>query len=565
MALAKRDKEFRLPKISYLDFKHLEMDRVLTALLARLKHSGASSRLKRTVEVNTASFVAEFCDHPDWFEGFDRYPKVLESWIETHLMDVVNRGKANPAIAAPRPLHGYTYRFRNPKRSRDYGASQHLYEMLYRGRHDYGYNAIQQLYRFFFAGIDPNTGQYDQSAAIDVETQALLRLTHQVKSDAPDPSEREPFPPACIGAADLLADDVIRLLVYQPYIPRSVMVEYLKILLSFHLGLYHLRLFKLLPAWLRRRSMDPACGVSNCPMQPRRMDDPHGGCPHRVFILVDVANSPGSHMASLAERSADVHYRRIVGFVKAYFGVKKLDELAENMAKRGKLVRPEQGFFSIGELLALQEPMQKEEREAFFKSRLSGLLEDTAGDKREDLAPEIRAILDMRLSEFETYVECLVALRGRFHRQYITECLDSLLLKNRPGALLGQPRVRGAARRFILDSRLLEVLFQIAVLRPGGDHGYHTGEIRIEQVLQFLRERYGIYVDRLPPNDGFGDSSITDRAALRANLEAFRNRLREVGFYRDLSDAYVSQTVTPRYTIAKETPPPSAAVKEGRA
>ena len=31
MSLSKRDREFRLPKISYLDFKHLEMDRVLTA------------------------------------------------------------------------------------------------------------------------------------------------------------------------------------------------------------------------------------------------------------------------------------------------------------------------------------------------------------------------------------------------------------------------------------------------------------------------------------------------------------------------------------------------------
>ena len=45
-------------------------------------------------------------------------------------MDIVNRGKRNQAVAGPRPLHGYTYRFRNPKHSRDYGAAQQLYEML---------------------------------------------------------------------------------------------------------------------------------------------------------------------------------------------------------------------------------------------------------------------------------------------------------------------------------------------------------------------------------------------------------------------------------------------------
>jgi hypothetical protein len=40
MSLSKRDREFRLPKISYFDFKHLEMDRVLTGFFARLAHNG---------------------------------------------------------------------------------------------------------------------------------------------------------------------------------------------------------------------------------------------------------------------------------------------------------------------------------------------------------------------------------------------------------------------------------------------------------------------------------------------------------------------------------------------
>ena len=40
MALQKKDREFRLPKISYLDFKYIEMDRVLTGLFERLEHNG---------------------------------------------------------------------------------------------------------------------------------------------------------------------------------------------------------------------------------------------------------------------------------------------------------------------------------------------------------------------------------------------------------------------------------------------------------------------------------------------------------------------------------------------
>ncbi len=125
------------------------------------------------------------------------------------------------------------------------------------------------------------------------------------------------------------------------------------------------------------------------------------------------------------------------------------------------------------------------------------------------------------------------------------------MLKKRSGALLAQSRAKNAPRRFVLDSRLLEVLLQIAVLRVG-ETGYHTAEMRIDDLLTFLRERYGLYIDQLPLDEGFPAPSIDDRKALRTNLQAFTARLREIGFYRDLSDAYVTQTVVPRYTIAEK-------------
>jgi len=552
MSLSKRDREFRLPKISYLDFKQLEMDRVLTAFFARLAHGGFPSRLRRKVELSVESFVDEFLEHPEWFTGFKDHRDVLERWVETHLLDVVNRGKANQAVAAPRPLHGFTYRFRNPKHSRDYGAAQHLYEMLYGARNGAGQKAIEHLNHFFFKGHDKVTGKADAGAALDVETQALLRLLDQVE-DAPDTkSGRETFAPLCVGAADLLAEDIQRLLFYQRFIPRSVMVDYLKVLIAFHLGLYHLRLLKLLPALVRKKGPDPTCSASACPMNAKSPDHPFGDCPCRVGFLVDVAGQPGTPMAALAELSADTHYRRIPTFVRAYFATKKLDEFATDLVRRGKLSRPASGDFSVGEALQLLDAPLKAEREKFFGQRISSLVEETSGAKDAELDPELKAVTEMGLSEFEAYIEMIVALRGRFHRRYIIECLDSLLLKNRAGAALAQGRTKNAPRRFVLDSRLLEVLLQIAVLKPGGAEGFHTGELRIDELLVFLRERYGIYVDQLPRGDGFATTSIEDRRSLRDNVRAFTGRLREVGFYRDLSDAYVTQTITPRYRIAAD-------------
>ena len=550
MSLSKRDREFRLPKISYFDFKHLEMDRVLTAFFARLAHSGFPSRLRRKVELSVESFVEEFMEHPEWFTGFQAHPDVLARWVETHLLDVVNRGKTTQAVAAPRPLHGFTYRFRNPKHSRDYGAAQQLYETLYGARNGAGQKAIEHLNDFFFQGHDKVTGRADASAILDVETQALLRLLDQVE-DAPDTkSGRESFAPLCVGSADLLAEDIQRLLFYQRFIPRSVMVEYLKVLMAFHLGLYHLRLLKLLPALVHRKGADPTCATGACPMDPKYAENPHGDCPYRLGLLVDIAGQPGTPMAALAQRSADTHYRRIPTFVRAYFATKKLDEFATDLVRRAKIPKAPGGEFSVGQILQLLNGPLKAEREKFFGQRISSLLEETSGAKDAELDPELKSVTEMGLSEFDAYIEMLVALRGRFHRQYIVECLDSLLLKNRPGAALAQGRTKNAPRRFVLDSRLLEVLLQIAVLKPGGAAGFHTGELRIDELLTFLRERYGIFINQLPRGDGFGATSIEDRHALRDNTSAFIGRLREIGFYQDLSDAYVTQTITPRYRIA---------------
>lgn len=553
MLLSKQDREFRLPKISYVDFKHLDMDRVLTIFFMRLKHNGFLSRLQRKHELTVEAFVETFLEQPEWFVGFANHREILTRWVETDLMDLVNRGRANQALAAPRPLHGYTYRFRNTKHARDYNAAQQIYEMLYSARHARGAAALDQLHHFFFLGVDKLTSQINFGAdVLDVETQAILRLPHDSVGDAADtrPTAREIFPPLCVGSADLLAEDLLRLLFYEKFISRTVMIDYIKILFAFHLALYHLRLFKLLPALVRQQNGDPICAA--CPMNARHAADPHGDCPHRIGLLIDVAGQPDTPMARLAERSTDSHFRRIPTFVKAYFTVRKLDEFASDLLKRGKLSKPATGAFTVSELLALLRPAYKNEREIYFGQRLYRLQEAQNAAGEGEAPPEIAAIMAMGLDNFETYIEILVALRGNFHRRYLVDCLDSMLMKNDPGALITQARTRNAQRRFTLDSRLLEVLLQIAVLQPGGALGYYTGELRIDDLLTFLRERYGLYIDRLPAGDGFGPPSIEDRKALRANTEAFTARLREVGFYRDLSDAYVTQTVTPRYQIDKE-------------
>lgn len=549
MSIKGRDKEFRTPKTTYLDFKHIEMDRVLTLLFPRLKYDGyASRRPPRGGDLTVEEFVDDFLDHPEWFSGFDQHKNVVQKWVETDLLDLVNRGKTNQAIAAPRPLHGNTYKFRNAKHTRDYGAAEQLYWMLYYARKGKGQAARDALKRFFFPGIDLVTDRYDPNVSVDVETQAILRLDHQVTQDMKDSKEPSRYQPLCVGQADILADDVLRLLAYEPYIPRSVLVEYLKTLFAFHLSLYHLKLLFLVPKLVRQQSGIDLCSPKECPIATGS-DHAMEGCPYQIFIVADMNDRANSNMAEIARKSADRLYRQIPAFVQANYIVKKLDEMADYLSKKvGKISTPSTGLFSVGDLVSLLKSEHDSDRQAYFKFRLASLVEELNTDQA-DLDPEIRDVLSMGLGEFDTFIEILMTYRGRYHRQYITECLDSLLLKNKDNGLLAQSRTRGGQRRFVLGSKLLEVLLQLAVLSHD-DGQFITREIRIEELLSFLRCRYGILIDRLPEHEQV-KASITDRKALRLNVEAFKLRLREIGFYQDLSDAYVTQKIAPRYTIEK--------------
>ena len=193
------------------------------------------------------------------------------------------------------------------KHTRDYGAAEQIYWMLFYARKGKGQAARDALKRFFFPGVDLVTDRYDPNSSVDVETQAILRLDHQVTQDMKDSKEPSRFQPLCIDQADTMADDILRLLAYEPYIPRSVLVDYLKTLMAFHLALYHLKLLQILPKLVKQRS-----------------DNALENSPGPVPLVVDMGDLNNPHMAELARKSTDRLYRHIPAFVQANFVVKKI-------------------------------------------------------------------------------------------------------------------------------------------------------------------------------------------------------------------------------------------------
>src|SRR5690242_19617472 len=110
MAIKAKDKEFRLAKISYLDYHQIAIDRTLLNLFPRLKWNGYPGRVQRTDLLTIEAFVDEFTDEKnrDRFRNFANEKDIVRKWLETDLLDLVNRGKPTQAVVSPRPLHGNT-------------------------------------------------------------------------------------------------------------------------------------------------------------------------------------------------------------------------------------------------------------------------------------------------------------------------------------------------------------------------------------------------------------------------------------------------------------------------
>jgi hypothetical protein len=64
-----------------------------------------------------------------------------------------------------------------------------------------------------------------------------------------------------------------------------------------------------------------------------------------------------------------------------------------------------------------------------------------------------------------------------------------------------------------------------------------------------MESRYGFIIGGSQFGTGKGPVTMEEHQAFRDNVRALKDRLREIGFYDDLSDAYNAQTIRPRYPI----------------
>jgi hypothetical protein len=531
MKLRKEDQEFRNPRIFYPDPKTVQLDRVLVVLFLWLKTNGmrpaTTGRQKKEFEIVDVHFK-RLASLPG-VAGFLENEQIARRWLETDVFDLVNRGRPTEAIASLRPLHLDAHKIRVSKHCRDYNFADALYAMLEHG----GGNAHKELKSYLERGR-----VYEPGAKFDLETLAVLKLVEGISDIYPSGDKITPYPPLCVGQSRVLCDDIERILSYKE-IPRSVMIDYLRAILGLHLGIYTLRLGRQLSGWIKDCGSHPTC--RSCPVYGTD-DAPFDPCPYPVTFTTDMGSDYRSRMAQMAQEDTAAEYAKLGDLVKAVFAMNQL-------LRYGRQERITEDPFDAPSLLANPTP----EFEADFKAVVKQIRSLNEDD--ESLPPEVDDILNAGMSAFDTLIELVTHVRQAHHIKYLVEMLDKLFQKNAPFGVLVQGKSRANPRRWHLGGRTLEVLVQLAVLKaketPDGRR-FETEPILIEDFLVWIERRYGFVIAPAATPSGRKPVSLDEHRAFRENVRAFKDRLREIGFYDDLSDAYNAQTIRPRYELRTE-------------
>ena len=554
MKLERKDYDFGNPSICQIIPKHIELQRVLINLYMLLKYDGRRPVPRGGRKEVTLSFIREqlISQHSDRLPGFRDHPDIVEDWIHSDLLDLVYRGlPEKEKVASPLPLHLNAYKLRNPYQANDYRGAEHIFSMIQTADP----NLTNRLKVFLGQGMGPAGGYdiYDGETRLDLDTLAIVRMVdNPLLRDNPSGVEGNLDKALCIGQSRLLCDDLRRILEYEDRVPRSVMIGYLRTAIGLHLGLYLLRLFKLVTGWVRDQSANPVC--LNCPVQATDAR-PFADCPYAFQnedadpapsvpeILVDMGEDHTTHMAGLAMDNCGLIYETTNDYIRSVFLINQLFRYTKDFGFQREHQVPPKTVADV--LKLLKEPPQS--MEAYFNERINSIMPGGPEGER----AEVHSIYAMEnLSSWQTFVELVSLERTYNNRRDMTKQLDAVFMKNQDTCLLRQGKGKMNRRRWYLGSRLLEFLVQIAVLKPIGQYAdtkFISQPILIDDFVTWLSERYGLVI---MPN--WPHARIEDNKAFNANLMNLKRRLREIGFYTDLSDAYNTQTIRPRYSVGTQ-------------
>lgn len=513
--LHKEEGIFRNELIFTTDAKGINIDSTLVNLFMLLKHNGVrpKQRTRRGenvfIELSKLKTIFQKIEEEGNLSGFNENPEAVELWLRTNLTNLVNRGNSEKEkVSSLRPIHLESYRVRNAPNTRDYFSADQVYLMLSQKP-----SIKNELKNFLMEGWDSTTNQLLNGNQLDVDSLGIL---HLIKNMNPgfleSSSDLNRIKPLLEKQAELYCDDVHKLLVYKNEIPRNVLIDYLKTITSFHLSLYIHKVIYLLPKMINDSKIEV-------------IDDWN--------IVVDVTDNFESKISTIAINDAEKNFNSLYNYIKSTVKINAIIS---------KYLLDKSDSKSLEEALHILKN-KPDENEILFKVAW-GMIYNQQTDEDKQLITEM---VKYENTFFDKYVEFIMKVKGPYQLKYYPTFIDSISQKNNERGFLAQGRSKKHPRRYVLGTRLLETLVQIQVLHLENEK-FITKSLSIEDLMKNIKERYGLIINGLN-EERFENAEVNTILAFKENVEAFKLKLRQIGFYNDLSDAYILQKVRPRYEL----------------
>lgn len=514
MKLNSKESVFRNELIFAADAKSVNIENILLNLFMLLKSKGFRPKMLLSAEEkkqeDSIDLVLKYfsvLEGQKEVSGFLDYKDAALAWVRCNLVNMVNRGKSGERVSSLRPIHLESYKIRNARHARDYNAADQVYLML-----NSSPVVKESLTNFLSEGWDKSTGQIGNVSGLDIDSFGILTLikNRKTKEIPQNPTSISHIRPLLEKQSTVFCEDVRRILLYKSVIPRAVLLDYIKTITSFHLSLYLQKLVHLLPKMVKAGRKDIEEDWS---------------------IVLDLTDDLDSEISSLAIEDSDNVINGFRDYLKATFQINTA--LAKlNLSKDNSKHLD----------LALNYLKQNTpDLEAYCQAQWNNL------QLEEDEEEMVRSFSQYEQTYFGRWIELIMQQKGGLQYKRHIELFDRLSFKNNERGILAQGRSRKHPRRFVLGTKLLETLTQISLLDDSTGN-IVSRSLSIEELMAFLRNRYGLIINGL--NEGrFESAEIKVIQAFRDNVEAFKRKLRQIGFYNDLSDAFILQKIRPRYKV----------------
>lgn len=535
MALDRKQKAFRYFPVMPFDANNINFEQAVVRLLVLLHTKGKVIAKTNKDTLYPESLVEIVKDNKTHFEGITDpiRERLIKNWISSDFATTVIEGKGRqgrPRISNLKPLHLSTIKLLDPRiRSQDRDVSIFLYN-VFKG------TAVASDSDYLMSYLLEGTkreGQFNLVADelkfndLDIETQFLLRLLDNFKIDLPSTIANlvADYKFLCEATQKQFLTDTMKLLVYKSSVPRRELFHYITVLFNFHTALFAIKTFTQINSLVETQKFK-----CNTCVTIKGEGDFHKlcKCDFQPKLFVDLTLGQDRLCDTLSKKNVESDYNKMYKYFKSHYKLVKLSEFAKTQGNQSPTVEQLSGYLTNPAL------------DGFFNYKLADITVDE--DLKDD--PDVQAILQMNIPAIDKYVEILCNDKSNWknlvarHKKLMSGLCN---INREDGFLQGG---RGRQRKYVMGNLLLEVLVQLAVV-SADPRGFKTQPITIVSFIEWVKNRYGIYINEWIT----GSDSPETAKALNNNYLALKERLRQLGFYTDLSDASNSQVIKPRFNI----------------